>query len=55
MAPTVTGVDFSGPGVGKALLPIVVRQAQKEAPQSCQKLKQRLEQAASPSAGQFEE
>jgi uncharacterized protein YndB with AHSA1/START domain len=38
-------LDFSGHGVGKALLPMVVRQSQKEVPQSCQKLKERLEQA----------
>jgi uncharacterized protein YndB with AHSA1/START domain len=38
-------LDFSGHGIGKMLLPMVVRQAQKEAPQSCQKLKQRLEGA----------
>ena len=36
-------LDFSGHGIGKLLLPVVIRQAQKEAPQSCRKLKQRLE------------
>lgn len=39
-------LDFTGHGVGKALLPIVVWQSQREAPQSCQKLKRRLEQAS---------
>jgi uncharacterized protein YndB with AHSA1/START domain len=38
-------VDFSGHGLGKMLLPGVVRQARKEAPENCQKLKERLEQA----------
>lgn len=38
-------LDFSGHGIGKMLLPMVVRQARKETPQSCQKLKQRLESA----------
>jgi len=38
-------LDFSGHGIGKMLLPMVVRQARKEAPRSCQKLKQRLESA----------
>jgi uncharacterized protein YndB with AHSA1/START domain len=41
-------LDFSGHGVGKMLLPLVVRQARTEVPQSCQRLKQRLEQ---PQAG----
>jgi hypothetical protein len=36
-------LDFSGHGIGKMLLPMVVSQARKEVPQSCQKLKQRLE------------
>ncbi len=36
-------LDFSGHGIGNMLLPLVIRQAQKEAPQSCRKLKQRLE------------
>ena len=40
-------LDFSGHGIGKMLLPMVVRQARKEVPQSCQKLKQRLEDGAS--------
>jgi hypothetical protein len=38
-------LDFAGFGIGKMLLPVVVRQARKEVPQSCQKLKQLLEQA----------
>lgn len=36
-------LDFHGHGIGKVLLPMVVRQARKEAPQSCQNLKKRLE------------
>jgi len=36
-------LDFAGYGIGKMLLPIVVWQASKEVPQSCQKLKQLLE------------
>jgi uncharacterized protein YndB with AHSA1/START domain len=36
-------LDFSGHGIGHMLLPMVIRQAQKEAPQSCRKLKQLLE------------
>jgi uncharacterized protein YndB with AHSA1/START domain len=40
-------LDFSGHGVGKMLLPLVVRQARTEVPQSCQRLKQRLEQPQS--------
>jgi uncharacterized protein YndB with AHSA1/START domain len=38
-------LDFSGHGIGKLLLPMIVREARKEAPQSCRKLKQRLEDA----------
>jgi uncharacterized protein YndB with AHSA1/START domain len=38
-------LDFAGFGIGKMLLPMVVRQARKEVPQSCQKLKERLERA----------
>lgn len=37
-------LDFSGHGIGKLLLPMVVSQARKEVPQSCQKLKHRLEE-----------
>jgi GNAT superfamily N-acetyltransferase len=36
-------LDFHGHGIGKVLLPMVVRQARKEVPQSCQNLKKRLE------------
>jgi uncharacterized protein YndB with AHSA1/START domain len=38
-------MDFSGHGPGKLLLPLVLRQARREAPQSCGNLKQRLEAA----------
>jgi uncharacterized protein YndB with AHSA1/START domain len=38
-------LNFSGHGLGKMLLPGVIRQARKEAPQNCQKLKERLERA----------
>jgi uncharacterized protein YndB with AHSA1/START domain len=36
-------LDFSGHGLGKLILSRAVSQAQKEMPQNCQKLKQRLE------------
>ena len=36
-------LEFQGHGIGKMLLPAVVRQGRKEVPQSCQKLKSRLE------------
>ena len=36
-------LDFHGHGIGKMLLPMVIRQARKEVPQSCQNLKRRLE------------
>ena len=36
-------LDFLGHGIGKMILPAVIRQARKEVPESCQKLKQRLE------------
>ena len=36
-------LGFRGHGIGKVLVPVVVRQASKEVPQSCQNLKQRLE------------
>jgi uncharacterized protein YndB with AHSA1/START domain len=40
---TIT-LDFEGHGIGKLLVPLVVRrQAQKEMPANCQRLKQRLE------------
>jgi uncharacterized protein YndB with AHSA1/START domain len=38
-------LDFHGHGIGKVLLPMVVRQARREVPQSCQNLKTRLEAA----------
>jgi len=40
---TIT-LDFEGHGIGKLLVPLIVRrQAQKEMPANCQRLKQRLE------------
>jgi uncharacterized protein YndB with AHSA1/START domain len=36
-------VDFRGSGMGKLILPMVLREARKEVPQSCQQLKSRLE------------
>lgn len=36
-------LDFRGYGIGKMLLPMVVRHARKEVPQSCRNLKHRLE------------
>lgn len=36
-------LDLHGHGIGKVLLPMVVRQARKEVPQSTQNLKKRLE------------
>ena len=36
-------LDFHGHGIGKFLLPMVIRQARKEAPQNYQNLKKRLE------------
>lgn len=36
-------LDFQGHGVGKLLVPMVIRQARKEVPQSCQNLKKLLE------------
>lgn len=36
-------LDFHGHGLGKMLLPVVIRQARQEAPRSCQNLKRRLE------------
>jgi hypothetical protein len=45
---TIT-VDFEGHGIGKVLVPLVVRrQAAKEMPANLQALKQRLESAATP-------
>ena len=40
------GLDFSGSGMGKMILPMVVRQARKEVPESCRKLKHRLENSS---------
>jgi carbon monoxide dehydrogenase subunit G len=39
-------VDFQGYGMGKMILPVVVREARKEVPESVQKLKSRLEAGA---------
>ena len=36
-------LDFLGHGMGKLIVPMAVREARKEVPQSCQKLKSRLE------------
>jgi uncharacterized protein YndB with AHSA1/START domain len=36
-------LDFLGYGFGKLIVPVVIREARKEVPQSCQKLKARLE------------
>jgi hypothetical protein len=36
-------LDFSGSGMGQVILPMVIRQARKEVPQSCLTLKNRLE------------
>jgi hypothetical protein len=37
-------VDFTGHGIGKILVPLMVREARKEMPQNMAALKQRLEQ-----------
>ncbi len=39
-------LGFQGHGAGKLLMPMVVRQARKEVPKSCQNLKKRLEGGA---------
>ncbi len=39
-------VDVEGYGMGKLIVPVVVREARKEVPQSCQNLKARLEDGA---------
>ena len=45
-------LDFEGHGIGKMLVPLVVRrQARNEMPANCDKLKQRLETMPSPSGG----
>jgi carbon monoxide dehydrogenase subunit G len=36
-------LDLQGVGMGKLIMPVVVREASKEVPESCQKLKARLE------------
>lgn len=36
-------LDFHGYGIGKMIVPMVIRQARKEVPQSCQDLRKRLE------------
>lgn len=44
-------LDFTGHGIGKLLVPLVVRrQARSEMPENCRRLKQRLEARASPAA-----
>ncbi len=44
-------LDFEGHGIGKLLVPLVVRrQARTEMPANCARLKQRLEASASPAA-----
>jgi uncharacterized protein YndB with AHSA1/START domain len=40
------GLDFSGSGMGRMILPMVIRQARKEVPESCRKLKNRLENSS---------
>ncbi len=45
------GVDFEGHGIGKLLVPLVVRrQARREMPANCRRLKQRIETRAEPSS-----
>jgi uncharacterized protein YndB with AHSA1/START domain len=39
-------LDFHGHGMGRMLMPVVMRQAREEVPRSCQKLKARLEGGA---------
>jgi N-acetylglutamate synthase-like GNAT family acetyltransferase len=39
-------VDVQGYGMGKLILPVVIREARKEVPESCQNLKARLENGA---------
>ena len=36
-------LEFTGHGIGKMIAPMVIRQARKEVPESCEKLKKRLE------------
>jgi uncharacterized protein YndB with AHSA1/START domain len=45
------GVDFEGHGIGKLLVPLIVRrQARSEMPANCARLKQQLETRVSPTA-----
>jgi uncharacterized protein YndB with AHSA1/START domain len=49
-------LDFEGHGIGKLLVPLVVRrQARTEMPANCARLKQQLEARASPAAGPAKE
>jgi len=41
-------LDFQGYGMGKLIMPMVVQEARKEVPQSCRKLKSRLENSSDP-------
>ena len=41
-------LDLRGHGPGAILLPLVIRQARKEVPRSCQNLKRRLESGGNP-------
>jgi uncharacterized protein YndB with AHSA1/START domain len=44
-------LDFEGHGIGKLLVPLIVRrQARNEMPANCSRLKQRMEATASPAA-----
>jgi hypothetical protein len=36
-------IEFLGHGIGKMLLPMIIRQARQEVPRSCQNLRKRLE------------
>jgi carbon monoxide dehydrogenase subunit G len=47
---TIT-IDFTGHGIGKLLVPLVVRQARKEVPANMQRLKQRLEDSEHRASG----
>jgi uncharacterized protein YndB with AHSA1/START domain len=44
-------VDFQGRGMGKLLVPMVIREAHKEVSESCQQLKSRLETGPGAAAG----
>ncbi len=41
-------LDFEGHGIGKLLVPLVIRQARKQLPRNLQQLKERLERRTSP-------